>query len=141
MKYIKENKDLLKKYITILIFNLIAYIICNFYFNSSDTGYIVMLLVVFLFNLIVYTYNDKVIFKYHLDLLLNFLVGFILLLFVKNINIYVIVIFSLFLGNNIVFMKSRISDKFLLRSIQYALIFLLTLLSTSINLILFYLIY
>lgn len=141
MKYFKENKMLLKKYGLIVLFNILSYLLCNFYFNSSDTGYIIMLLVVFIFNLFVFNYKEKTKFNYYLDLLTNFLVGVILLLFIKNINLYIIVIFSLYLSNNIVFMKSRLSEKILLRSIEYALIFLLTLLSTIISSFIFYWIY
>lgn len=141
MKYFNENKMLLKKYGLIILFNIIAYLLCNFYFNSSDTGYIIMLLVVLIFNLFVFNYKEKTKYKYYLDLLCNFLVGVILLLFIKNINLYIIVTFSLYLSNNIVFMKSRLSEKILLRSIEYALIFLLTLLSTIISSFIFYWIY
>jgi len=141
MKYFNENKMLLKKYGLIILFNILAYLLCNFYFNSSDTGYIIMLLVVLIFNLFVFNYKEKTKYKYYLDLLCNFLVGVILLLFIKNINLYIIVTFSLYLSNNIVFMKSRLSEKIILRSIEYALIFLLTLLSTIISSFIFYWIY
>ena len=141
MKYFNENKMLLKKYGLIILFNILAYLLCNFYFNSSDTGYIIMLLVVLIFNLFVFNYKEKTKYKYYLDLLCNFLVGVILLLFIKNTNLYIIVTFSLYLSNNIVFMKSRLSEKIILRSIEYALIFLLTLLSTIISSFIFYWIY
>ena len=141
MKYINDNKNLLKKYSLIIIFNIIMYLLCDFYFKSSDTGYVVMLLIVFIFNLFVYNYKEKTIFKYYLDLLCNLIVGTILLIFIKNINIYIIVTFSLYLSNNIVFMKSRLNEKLIMRSIQYALIFLLTLLSTIISMMMFHLIY
>jgi len=141
MKYIKENENLLKKYCLIIIFNIISYLLCNFYFKSSETGYVIMLLVVFIFNLFMLNYKEKTKFKYYLDLVSNLLVGIILLLFIKNINIYIIVTFTLYLSNNIVFMKSRLSEKILIRSIEYALIFLLTLLSTIITFYIFYLIY
>jgi len=141
MKYINDNKSLLIKYGLIIIFDIIIYILCNYYFKSSDTGYVIMLFVVFIFNLFIYNYKGQVLFKYHLDIICNLIVGIILLLFIKNNYSYIVVTFSLFLSNNIVFMKSRISDKILLRSIQYALIFLFTLLSTVISLILFYVIH
>jgi len=141
MKYIKENENLLKKYCLIIIFNIISYLLCNFYFKSSETGYVIMLLVVFIFNLFMLNYKEKTKFKYYLDLVSNLLVGIILLLFIKNINIYIIVTFTLYLSNNIVFMKSRLSEKILIRSIEYALIFLLTLFSTIISVMLFYIIY
>jgi len=141
MKYINDNKSLLIKYGLIIIFDIIIYILCNYYFKSSDTGYVIMLFVVFIFNLFIYNYKGQVLFKYHLDIICNLIVGIIFLLFIKNNYSYIVVTFSLFLSNNIVFMKSRISDKILLRSIQYALIFLFTLLSTVISLILFYVIH
>jgi len=141
MKKIKENENLLKKYCLIIIFNIISYLLCNFYFKSSETGYVIMLLVVFIFNLFMLNYKEKTKFKYYLDLVSNLLVGIILLLFIKNINIYIIVTFTLYLSNNIVFMKSRLSEKILIRSIEYALIFLLTLFSTIISVMLFYIIY
>lgn len=141
MKYFNENKNLLMKYSLIILFNIISYLLCNYYFKSSDTGYVIMLLIVFIFNLLIWNYKEKTKFKYYLDLSCNFIIGLLLMLFIKNINIYMIVTFSLFLSNNIVFMKSRLSEKLLLRSIEYALIFLLTLFSTIISLQIFYLIY
>ena len=59
IKYFNENKMLLKKYGLIVLFNILSYLLCNFYFNSSDTGYIIMLLVVFIFNLFVFNYKEK----------------------------------------------------------------------------------
>ena len=141
MKYFSDNKFLLKKYSLIILFNIIAYLLCDFYFNSSDIGYVIMLLIVFIFNFFILHYKEKIKFEYYLDLLCNSLIGIILLLFIKDINIYIIVTFSLYLSNNIVFMKSRLSEKILIRSIEYALIFLLTLLSTIITFYIFYLIY
>ena len=141
MNFIKENGCLLKKYSLIIIFNIIAFLLCDFYFKKSDTGYVIMLLLVIIFNLFILNYKEKIKFKYLLDLLCNFLVGLILLLFIKNVNIYLIVTFSLYLANNIVFMKSRLNKKILIRSIEYALIFLLTLSSSIISLLLFYKIY
>jgi len=141
MKYFSDNKFLLKKYSLIILFNIIAYLLCDFYFNSSDIGYVIMLLIVFIFNFFILHYKEKIKYEYYLYLLYNFLIGIILLLFIKDINIYIIVTFSLYLSNNIVFMKSRLSEKILIRSIEYALIFLLTLLSTIITFYIFYLIY
>ena len=141
MNYFKKNKVLLKKYLFIMLINIISFILCDFYFKSSDTGYVIMLVIVLFYNLFIYYYKEKVKFKYYLDLLCNLLVGCILYIFIKDINIYIIVTFSLFLSNNIVFMKSRISDKLLKRSLQYALIFLLTVLYTTINYMLFNVIY
>jgi len=141
MKYFKENKELIKKYLYVILFNIISYFLCDFYFNSSDKGYVVMLLVVFLFDLFIFNYKNKIKCKYILDLLSNLLVGLILQLFIKDINTYIIVTFSLFLSNNIVFMKTRLSEKLLLRSIEYALIFLLTLLLTITNVFIYYFIH
>ena len=140
MKYIKDNNKLLVKYGVIALLNIIVFILCDYYFKKSDTGYAIMLIAVFIINLFVYNYKEQIIFKYYLDIICNFLVGIILLIFIKNINLYIIVTFSLFLANNIVFMRSRISDKILLRSIQYALILMLTMLSTLISLTIFNLI-
>ena len=140
MKYINDNKIILKKYGYVMLFNILIYIIFNFYFKSSDTGFAIMLVIDFIINLFIYNYKDKIKYKYYLDIICNFIVGLILLLFIKNEYKYIIVIFSLFLSNNIVFMKSRLSDKLLLRSLQYMLIFLLTILCLLINLMLFYLI-
>lgn len=141
MKYINENKVLLKKYILIIVFNIILYILTSFYLKNNDTQSIIMLLLVFVSNLIIYTYNEKVIFKYYLDIITNILVGFLLIIFIKDVYVYITTILSLYLSNNIVFMKSRFSNKFIKRSLQYMIIFLITILCVFINFLVFNIIF
>ena len=82
-------------------------------------------------------YLDIGLFDTMKDLLVNFIVGLILMIFIKEDLSYGIVIFSIFLGNNIVFTKSRLSKNFWLRSLQYILSFIFTVLIMFINLLLF----
>lgn len=133
MKKLQENKVLLKKYLLIITFNIIIYILTSFYLKTSDTQTLVMLFIILIGDLIIYNYKEKVVFKYYLDILSNIIVGFLLFIFIKDDYVYLITILSIFISNNIVFMRSRISDKFLKRSLQYLLIFLITLLCMFIN--------
>ena len=137
MNYIKNNSTLLKKYSMIVIFNIIIYILTSFYFKVSDTGTLIMLIINFLSNLFIYNYKGCVEFKYYLDIIFNTIIGLLLMIFIKDEYNYVTVTLSLFLGNNIVFMRSRVSDKFFKRSLQYILILLITFLNLLINYLIF----
>ena len=135
MEYLKKNKLMFYKYMLVIIFNIIIYILTNFYFNSSDSGTIVMLIVVLIIDLFILNYKEKTIFKYYLDIICNILIGFILLIFINDFYYYSTILLSLYLSNNIVFMRSRISDKFLKRSLQYLLTFFITIFCMFINLL------
>lgn len=134
MKYFKENKVLLEKYLLIIIFNIILYILNSFYLKNSDIGTIVMLILVFIFDMFIYYYKGTVTFKYYLDIICNILVGLLLTIIIDDYYIYSTNILSLFISNNIVFARSRLSNKFFKRSLQYMLIFLITILCMIINL-------
>lgn len=138
MKYFKENKILLQKYLFIMLFNIIIYILTSFYLKTNDIQSIIMLLIVFCFDMFIYYYKEKVKFKYYLDIITNIVVGIILLFLINDFYIYSVTLLSLFLANNIVYMKSRISDIFIIRSLQYALTFLITILCIFINLLIIF---
>lgn len=141
MKIIKENKELLLKYLLVIITNIILYIFCGFYFKKFIHKDILMLLAVVIMDMLIYHYRGKVKFNLYLDLVCNIIIGFILFIFEKNMNSYSQIIVSLFIANNIIFTRSRLSDKFLIKSLQYVSIILNTIISMFINLLLFYSIY
>ena len=140
MKYIKENKLLLLKYLFIIIINFLVYIFINFYFNSSMYKEIYMLFCVIVLDTIIYYYKEKTKFIWYFDYIVNLVVGFILLCFFKDIINYGTVLFSIILSNNIVFMRSRLSDKFLKKTFQYFFMFFSSILSLFISLCIFNLI-
>lgn len=137
MKYIKNNKELLIKYLFIIISNILIYIICNFYFKTSMYKDIITLLIVVIVDMIIYYYKGTRKFIYYLDLLTNFIIGLILMLFIKDSLSYSNALFSLFFANNIIFMRSRFSDKFLKKTLQYLMIFIYTILTMFVNLLIY----
>lgn len=140
MKYIRENKLLLIKYLFILITNILMVIICNFYFKESIYKDIILLFIIIVLDMLVYYYKEKIEFKIYLDFITNILVGILLLPFFNDAILYGSTLFSLVLSNNIIFNRSRLNDKFLKKTLQYIIMFLLTLCSVFINLLLYNLI-
>lgn len=138
MKYIKENKELLLKYLLIIITNIIIYILCSFYFKTSTYKNIIMLLIVVILDMIIYHYKGTNKFNIYLDLITNILIGLILLILERNMLNYSNVLVSLFIANNIVFTRSRISEKFLKKTLQYIMILINTIICMFINLLIFY---
>lgn len=139
MKYIKENKELLLKYLFIIITNIILYIFCGFYLENSMYKDIILLLVVVILDMIIYHYKGKLKFNLYLDLLCNIIVGFILLIFERNNMLsYSQILVSLFIANNIIFTRSRLSEKFWIKGLQYVLIIINTIICMFINLMIFY---
>ena len=132
MKWFKDNKQLLYKYLLVMIFNIILHILINFYFKESEFVAIYLLFAVLISDLIIYYIKGVVRYKYYLDIICNIILGFILL-FTKDFYIYTTSLFSIVFANNIVFMRSRLSEKLLIRSLQYFLILLVSLLCVSIN--------
>ncbi len=132
-----KNKNLLLKYLSIFIMNIVLVIFVNFYLNKFEYSILILLFLVVIMDSIIYYYNDECRFNPILDILLNFIVGFILMWFIKNINIYSNTLFSIFFANNIVFMRSRYSDKFYKRFFQYIMIFVYTILCLLVNNVLF----
>ena len=138
MKYIKENKELLLKYLFIIITNIILYIFCGFYLKNSMYKDIILLLSIVVIDMIIYYYRGKLKFNLYLDLLFNIIVGFILLIFERNMLSYSKVLVSIYIANNIIFRRSRLSNKFWIKSLQYILIIVNTIINMFINLIFFY---
>ncbi len=130
-----DNKVLYLKYLFILISNILVYILCNFYFDTYK--YIVMILITVGVDMFICYYKKKSEFKFYLDIICNFIVGLFLLVFIKNQYDYIGALFSLFLANNVVFMRSRINDKFLKKLLQYFLIFLYSVVCIFINVFIF----
>lgn len=137
---IKKNKELLLKYLFILISNIIIFIFINYYFKSSSYKELYMLFATIIMDMIIYYYKGIKKFIWYYDFLINFIIGIILLLFIKNNLYYATVLFSLVLSNNIIFIRSRLNTNFFKRSLQYILMFINTLISVFINLCMFYLI-
>ncbi|MBQ3021300.1 MAG: hypothetical protein IJD92_03655 [Bacilli bacterium] len=137
MKWFKDNKQLLYKYLLVLIFNIILHILCNYYFKNSEYVSIYLLFAVLISNLIIYYIKGIVRYKYYLDIILNVILGFIIILFTKDFYIYSTSLFSIVLANNIIFMRSRLSEKLLKKTLQYLLILLISILCVSINFLYF----
>lgn len=138
MKYIKENKKLLLKYLFVIITNILLYIFCSFYLKNSTYKDIIMLLIVVVVDIIIYYYKGIEKFNLYLDLFCNIIVGFILLIFERNMLNYSKILVSLFIANNIVFTRSRLSNKFWMKTLQYIMILINTIICMFINLLIFY---
>ena len=138
MKYIRRNKELLLKYLFIIITNIILYIFCGFYFKSSKYKEIILLLCIVVIDMIIYHYRGKLKFNLYLDLLCNIIVGFILLIFERNMLSYSKILVSIFIANNIIFTRSRLSNNFWIKGLQYVLILVNAVTSMFINLMIFY---
>ena len=141
MKYINENKELLLKYLFIIITNIILYIFCGFYFKNFIYKDIMLLLCIVVIDMIIYYYRGKLKFNLHLDLLCNIIVGFILLIFERNMLSYSKVLVSIYIANNIIFTRSRLSDNFWIKGLQYGSILVNTIISMYINIMVFYIIF
>ena len=134
MKYLKDNNQLLMKYLLIIVFNVILFIFTNFYLKNFEYKLLVLMGVVVLVDMIIYYLKGTIKFITRYDFIANFISGLILMLFLKDDLEYSKVILSVFFGNNIVFIRSRFSDNFLKRSGQYALILINTILSMFLSL-------
>ena len=137
MKYIKVNKELLIKYLLVLISNIILFILCNFYFSNNKYMALILLFIIIILNMIIYYYRGNKTYKWYLDIICNIVVGIILMLFIKDRLEYSNILLSIFLANNIIFMRSRYSDKIYKRCIQYLMIFGYTIICMFINILLF----
>ncbi len=116
-----KNKTLIYKYLCILISNILLSILCNFYLKNFVYKDVILILLVVISDLIIYLYKDKCKFKYLYDFIFSIILG-LLFMFIRDKNLYVMTLFILFMGNNIIFMKSRISEKVLKKGLQYFLI-------------------
>ena len=138
MKYIKENKELLIKYLFIIITNILLYILCGFYFKNSMYKDIILLLATVVIDMIIYHYKGIKKFNLYLDIVCNIIIGSILLFFERNMLNYSNILVSLFIANNIIFTRSRLSDNFWLKTLQYIMILISTIICMFINLFIFY---
>ena len=127
MKYIKENRELLNKYLLILMSNILIYILCSYYFRTSKYIYVYVLFINIIFDMIIYYYNGTIKFKVYLDFILNIIISLILLSFINNIYDYYSIVFSLVFSNNIIFMRSRYRENIFIKSLQYLMIMIYSL--------------
>lgn len=137
MNYIKERKVLLLKYLSIIVGNILLYILCNYYFNGWTYKDILLLLLVVVVDMIIYSYKEKKVCEPYLDMLTNLIVGFILMFFIDNNVVYSNVLLSIVFPNNIVFMRSRYSDKKWKKFLQYLMILIYTIISLFINVLVY----
>ena len=138
MNYLKENKELLIKYLFIIISNILIYILSNFYFKNFEYSSIIMFLIVIAFDMFIYYYKGTKKFKIYLDIISCFVIGLILLLFIDDPIYYSCILYNLFFANNIAFMQSRKSEKVFLRGLQYLLIIFITILCMILNLLILF---
>ncbi len=119
MKYLKDNKLLIIKYLFIFISNILIYYFSSFYLKNINNKEIIMFFIIFIIDYIIYFYKSKTRFKYIYDTILNILLSLILIIFEKNTYLYGINLFSIVLANNIVFMISRYNENIYKRTLQY----------------------
>lgn len=141
MKYFKDNKNLFSKYLMILVLNVLLFIFCNFYFKNFKYCTIVLLILIIISDMIIYYYKKLDKFIWYYDFILNIIVGFIVMIFIKDTVLLANNLFSIMFANNIVFMRSRFSDKFIKKSLQYLMILIYTVLAMFINLLVYNLIH
>ena len=140
MKYLRENKILLIKYLMIIIFNTIIYVLSNYYFRDYEYGSIIMFIIIVISGLIIYKYKEKLRFKIYLDIICCFITGLLLYIFIDDAIMYSYYLFNIFFANNIVFMISRKSEKIFIRGLQYLSIIFITILAMFLDLLFFLLI-
>ena len=119
MTYFKKNKNLLIKYLLLLVSNILIYYFVSFYLKNITNKEIIMLFIVLIVDLIIYYYKGVVKFKYYLDLIFGILLSIILLIFIKNGYLYGINLFSIIFADNILFMISRYNKNLFKRTLQY----------------------
>ena len=134
MKYLKDNKVLLLKYLGVIVSNILIYILINFYCKNIENNFLIMCVVAIGVNIFIFYYKEKVICKYYLDLLCCVVSGFILYFFIKDDLMYSTILFTLFFANNVIFMKNRKEGKALSRMFSYLLVLVITILAMFVNL-------
>lgn len=134
MKFIKNNKDLLIKYLSVIVSNILIYILISFYFRSMEHNFLIMCILSIVANTIIFNYKEKVKTNYWLDLLCCIVVGIVLNILIDSDLMYSTILFTMFFSNNVVFMRSRLEDKFIKRMIQYLMILFITILAMFISL-------
>lgn len=132
------NKDLILQYLYIVISNLLLTICVNYYFKNFIYKDILLLVLVLIFDMIIYYYKGKNKFIFYLDLFVNIIIGLLILLFTNKLVDYSNILLSLFLANNIVYVRSRLSDSFIKMTLQYFMVLVYTVLGMFINIMIFY---
>ena len=132
------NKDLILQYLYIVISNLLLTIFVNYYFKNFIYKDILLLVLVLIFDMIIYYYKGKNKFIFYLDLFVNIIIGLLILLFTNKLVDYSNMLLSLFLANNIVYVRSRLSDSFIKMTLQYFMVLVYTVLGMFINIMIFY---
>lgn len=134
MKYLKDNKVLLLKYLGVIVSNILIYILVSFYFKNIENNFLIMCVFAIGFNIFIFYYKEKVICKYYLDLLCCIISGFILNFFIRNDLMYSTILFTLFFANNVIFMKNRKEGKVLSKMLNYLLVLVITVVAMFVNL-------
>lgn len=137
-KYINENKNLILQYLYIIISNILVTILVNYYFKNFIYKDILLLALVLIFDMVIYYYKGKNRFVFYLDLLVNIFVGLLILVSTNKLIDYSTMLLSLFLANNIVYVRSRLSDSFIKMTLQYFMVLAYTILGMLLNIIIFY---
>ena len=137
-KYINENKNLILQYLYIIISNILVTILVNYYFKNFIYKDILLLGLVLIFDMVIYYYKGKNRFVFYLDLLVNIFVGLLILVSTNKLIDYSTILLSLFLANNIVYVRSRLSDSFIKMTLQYFMVLVYTILGMLLNIIIFY---
>lgn len=132
------NKDLILQYLYIVISNLLLTIFVNYYLKNFIYKDILLLVLVLIFDMIIYYYKGKNKFIFYLDLFVNIIIGLLILLFTNKLVDYSNMLLSLFLANNIVYVRSRLSDSFIKMTLQYFMVLVYTVLGMFINIMIFY---
>lgn len=137
-KYINENKNLILQYLYIIISNILLTILVNYYFKNFIYKDILLLGLVLIFDMVIYYYKGKNRFVFYLDFLVNIFVGLLILVSTNKLIDYSTILLSLFLANNIVYVRSRLSDSFIKMTLQYFMVLVYTILGMLLNIIIFY---
>ena len=134
MKFIKENKVLLLKYLGVILSNLLIYILINFYFKNMEYNFLIMCVVAICVDIFIFYYKEKVISKYYLDLVCCIISGFLLNFLIKDDVIFSTIMFSFFFANNVIFMKNKKDSKFIGKMLKYLLVLVITVIAMFVDL-------
>jgi len=137
MKFINNNKELLKKYLGIIIFNVITYILIGFYFKNMEYNFLIMFALTIIIDLVILNIKESSKCIIWLDFITCLIVGFLLSIFIKDDLTYSVCIFSFYLANNFIFCHTRKETKFFKIVFQYAISIFIILASMFINLAFF----
>ena len=91
-------------------------------------------------DLIIYNYKGTKKFVNYLDFIFNLILSMILIIPIKNTLEYSTILFTLVFTNNIIFIRSRLSNKFFIKSIQYLMMLLYSILTMFVSIFIYLLI-